>query len=216
MAVTGTRTNTQLITGALRKAGLISVNETASTEDAAEGLELLNFMLKAWQNKGMNLWTKASGTLTLTTATSYDLSPVRPLRILRARVKRSGVEIPMQVLTRDEYDELPVKTTTGIPTQFYYDRQREAAKFYVWPVLGSVGGETVEYTYEREIEDAELGDVADVPGEWWQAVVNNLALELCASYNVPPSPLLVALAALSLDDALGFDREESVFFGDDD
>lgn len=216
MAVTGTRTNTQLITAAGRKAGLISVNESLSTEDAAEGLELLNSMLKAWQNKGYNLWTKTAGTLTLTTSAVYDLDPVRPLRILSARLKRGGVELPMVSMTRDEYDILPVKTTPGLPTQFYYDRQKEAAKFYVWPVLAAANGETVEYTYDREIEDAVAGDVADVPGEWWKAVVDNLALEMCASYNVPPSQLLVAQATMALDDALGFDREESVFFGVED
>jgi hypothetical protein len=70
--------------------------------------------------------------------------------------------------------------------------------------------------YEREIEDAVAGDVADVPGEWWAAVRDSLALELCASYQVQPSPVLVAKAQEYLDDALGFDREESVFFGVED
>lgn len=215
MAVTGTKTYAQLGTEALKYAGLLDVSETASTEDAAQALSLFNMMLKGWQNKGYNLWTKTEGTLTLTTAASYTLSPVRPLRILSARLKTGGRETPMWEMTRQEYFDLPLKTSTGRPTSFYYDRQREAAKLYIWPVLAAADDETVEYTYERELEDAASGDVADVPGEWWEAVATNLALRLCASYNVEPSPVLVALAADSLDAALGFDREESVFFAGD-
>jgi hypothetical protein len=176
-------------------------------------------MLKAWQNKRYNLWTTASQTLNLTTAASYDLDPVRPIRIYSARLNNGSTETPMVELTRQEYDDLPVKTTTGTPTQFYYDKQREAAKFYVWPVLSSAAGQTVEITYEREIEDqTNLNASPDVPGEWWEAVVYNLAERMLDDFEIEgaiTTQRVMKRAKESLDDALGSDVEESVFFAGD-
>ena len=217
MAVTGTKTVNKIVTYALRKAGVAAWNETPASDDASAAMDELNLMLKGWQNKGYNLWTKTGGSLALTTAASYTLSPVRPLRILSARLKRSGTETPMYEMTRQEYDELPNKTSTGLPTQFYYDRQREAAKLYVWPVLSTAAGETVEYTYERELEDiAALSDTIDVPGEWWDAVVYNLAARIAETVGLPRPPTLIMRAAELLREAGAFDREESVYFVGDE
>ena len=214
MAVTETKTVRDMVTHALRKAQITAYDETPTAEDADAALEDLNLMLKGWQLEPGLLWLVSSQSLALTTAASYDLSPVRPLRILSARLKRNGIEIPMVRLTRDEYDELPRKDTTGLPTQFYYDRQREAAKFYVWPVLATAAGETVQITYEREFEDVtDLDDTLDVPGEWWEATLYNLAARLAESYMMTGAyQMLTPRAVQTLDMALAQEREGSVFF----
>lgn len=218
MATTGTQTVRDIVTMALRKASVVGWGEDAAADDADAARQELNLMLKAWQNMGYNLWTKTSGTLTLTTAASYELTPERPLAILSARLKRNGLEIPMTRMTRDEYDGLPEKDATGTPTQFYYDRQREDARLYVWPLLSAANGETVEYTYDREIEDVtSLSQTLDMPGEWWEAVVYNLAARIAESLpTIQQSPLLVQRAEGALRAAAGFDREGSVFFGAED
>jgi hypothetical protein len=215
MAVTGTKTVRDIVTLALRKASILGIGETASAEDADAAREELELMLKGWQNMGYNLWTKTAGTLTLTTAASYTLSPVRPLAILSARLKRGSTEMPMSEMTRQEYDELPTKTTTGTPTMFYYDRQREAAVFYVWPVLAAANGETVQFTYEREMEDiSDIGDVIDIPGEWWDAVVYNLAARMLETVTLANKPQTIFMRAEKLlRDAGAFDREGSIFMG---
>jgi hypothetical protein len=214
MSTTSTLTVRDIITQALRKSGLLGFGDEADDDDADAAKDELNVMLKSWQNKGYNLWTKTSGTLTLTTSAAHQMTPERPLKILSARFKRNGLEIPMTRMMRDEYDTLPDKTTTGTPTQFYYDRQREDARLYVWPLLSSASGETIEYTYEREIEDvSSLNDVIDVPGEWWDAVIYNLAARLQESAPRQSQSQLVPMRAQALlQEAGAFDREESVFF----
>lgn len=213
MAVTGTFTVLQIVTAAFRKINVIAVDETATADELANGIEALNWMLKAWQKKEWLTWTYTSGSLTLTTAASYTLSPVRPVRIVSARYKSTGgTETPMNRLTRVEYDELPLKTSTGIPTNFYYDRQKEAAKLYVWPVLSSATTESIEYTYERELEDIAAGsDVLDVPVDWHEAVIYNLASRLAEEYQ-RDIPRVHVRASDALDDVLAEDHEESVFF----
>jgi len=215
MAVIGTKTVREIVTAALRKAGWLGIADTADAENADYAMSEMNYMLKGWQTMGYNLWTKTSGSLTLTTATSYTLSPVRPLKILSARYKNTdGTETGMLELMRDEYDNLPDKTTTGTPTQFYYDKQREAAVLYVWPALSSATTESIEYTYERELEDiAAMGDTVDVPGEWWDAVIYGLAVRLSESTpTIPVAPSLQQTAMQLLHRAQAGDQEVSVYF----
>lgn len=218
MATTSTHTTRDIATAALRKSGITSIGDAAGAEDMALALGALNRMLKAWQNSGPNLWAYKTMSLALTTAASYTLSPIRPLSVISARLKRGGIETPMGQMTRTGYDELPLKTSTGLPTSFYYDRQREAAKFYVWPVLATAAGQTVEITYVREMEDVAEGDQVDVPGEYWDCVVYGLAARLVDDYSITGevASRIIGRAEAELRDARAFDREGSVFFSTDE
>lgn len=219
MAVTLTKTNRDIVTEALRKASVLGWGENATPADAAAALSELNLMLKAWQNMGYNLWTTTYGNLTLTTAESYTLDPERPLQIISARFRESpnSSELIMQEMTREEYDDLPLKSATGTPTTFYYDRQRENAKLYIWPILASASGQTINYTYSREIEDAvDLDDEIDVPAEWWEAVIYNLAVRILETVPITNKPQTIFLRAeQTLRDAGAFDREGSLWFTGD-
>lgn len=218
MAVTATYTYREICENALRKIGVIAKDEAAEADDIDTAVFALNIMLKAWQNYEVDLFLVASQSVTLTTAASYTLSPVRPLSISQVNYK-SGTETPMTRMTREEYDSLPDKTTTGTPTTFYYDRQRESAKLYIWPVMASVTTETLEVTYIREVEDASLETAIDIPGEWYLAAVYGLADLLVDDYNIkePRATRIERKAARYLSDALAFDNEGSVtFYGYDE
>lgn len=205
MAVTGTQTVLDIVTDAMIDLEVGAIGQEAESILSAHAVRTLNRVMKAWQlDDAAPSFLKASQTLTLTTAASYTLAPARPVRILSARLKRSGVETPMIRLTRDEYDNLPIKTTTGIPTQFYYNRQKEAALFYVWPVLATAAGETVEITYEREFDDVAIGDNIDLPGEWWDVAVLQLASRLVHAHGSEAAKQSVPMRAeIMLNKALG-------------
>lgn len=220
MATTATRTVLDIITSAARKAQVTGLRDTPEAEVAEEALTELDSMLKGWQNEGYHLWSYTNGSFALDgdPTAAYSIVPVRPLRILSMRYKASSTatEIPMQELTREEYDMLPNKSSTGTPTTFYYDRQREAAKLYVWPKLAAASGTaTLEYSYERELEDiTATTETLDMPGEWWDAVVYNLAARLMETAPMAQqSPLVPQRAQMLLDKALANDTEGSVFFG---
>lgn len=213
MAVTATFLVSTIVTAALRKIRVVAKDEAAPAADMTDGVFALNLMLKSWQRKEYLDWTITSGTKTLTTAASYTLSPVRPIRILNARyTDTAGTQTPMQELTREEYDALPVKTSQGIPTCFYYDRQKEAALLYVWPVLASATTESISYTYERELEDiADAGDTIDMPVEWLECVIYNLGSRLASDYN-RTDPKVDGMAGMLLDELLAENNPPSVFF----
>ena len=207
------RTARDIVTRGLRKAGLLGFGEVPSPEDAEVALQELDDMLKGWQAEPYTLWTQATGSIALTTGAEHTLDPIRPLRLLSVRLRRNGVDIPMIRLTRDEYDRLPLKDAYGSPTLWFFDRQREAARLYVWPLTRAVAGETLVYTYERELPDlTSLNSEIDVPGEWWDAVVYNLAARLLETVPVQANPNLAGRAQYLLDKALANEQEGSVFF----
>lgn len=213
MAVTAAWTNRAICEDALRKIGVLAIGTTPTADEIEVARRALMRMLKAWQARGDMLWAAARQTVTLTTAGSYTLSPIRPLDILTVTLRKAGLDIPLRRMTREEWDRMGRKATVGRPTSFYYDRQREAATLHLWPQLSVADGETLEISYTRELEDVVLTDAADVPGEWADAVVYGLAARLADDFMVN-APGVVARAEDELDKALAFDREGSVYFVD--
>jgi len=211
MATNGTITNRILVTDALRKIGVVAYDEPMTADQGDGGLRAFNRMLKGWQNKGLNLWGVTPLSITVTTAAVYTLA-ARPLEILNCRFRRSGSEMPMRQMTRDEYDMMPNKSATGHPTQFYFNRQRETASITIWPLIGVPAGQTLEITYQREFEDAtNLNAEPDIPGEFWEAAVYGLAARLADDYTIS-APNVVARAEKEYREAMAFDREGSITF----
>lgn len=219
MASTATYTCREICTDALRKAGIVAHDDPATADEIDTAKRSLNRMVKAWQTKGVNLWAYADMSVGVTTNANYTLDPVRPLSITNCNLKRNGSELPMSEMTRDEYKTLPNKASTGTPTQFYYDRQREAAVLYVWPVAATASG-TLEISYVREFEDVGLDDAIDVPSEVYDAAVYGLADRLVDDFpgQIDPNRAqkIMARAEALWRDVEGFDREGSVFFAPDE
>jgi len=214
MTVTATETVGDLVTDALLYIEAATLGQSPEAAEMALGIRTLNRMMKAWQMRGYSRFFNTSTSLALTTAASYTMTIVRPINIRSARLKINDIETPMFEMTQNEYDELPNKASTGLPTQFLYDRQREAALLYVWPLLASASGETIEMTIEREYEDVTSStEIIDIPVEGYEAVVFNLGSRLSHVFgNADRRQLIHMEAREKLDDFLAGDVEGSVFF----
>lgn len=166
-------------------------------------------MLKDWQ-KYRWLWLLTEGTqVPVADTASYTLDP-RPYEVVSARFQQSGREIPMTALEREEYFDLPIKTVQGIPTQYYYDRQRDEGTLYIWPVLASVSTETITYTYRRIVEDVtNLNQNLDVRQEYLDLIAYNLAARY-ADKAGKPADRVVARAESMLAEAMDDDRPATV------
>ena len=219
MAVTGTETVRDIITDALLSIGAATLGQAVAAEEMAVGIRHLERLMKKWQGQSYLRGLVASQSVTLVAdQANYTLNPIRPARILNCRYMANSIELPMIELSRQEYDELPQKASQGVPTQFYYDKQNEAAVYYIWPLMASVTTETIEITYEREFEDiASANDTIDIAAEWYDAVVLNLGASLL---NVFPSPTrtekVMFDAKEAFDSAVGNDAEDSTYFRGED
>lgn len=200
---------------ALKKLRVLAAVETATGDDADTAQRELNLMLKGWQ-KYENLWRLTEGSVTLLAATySYTLSPV-PHRVVSARYRdANGTDLPMEDMSREEYYDMPTKTTTGVPTQYYADYQRSAVTFLLWQSLASVSTETIKYTYQRKFEDIDsLDNDIDVDQQWLEVIGYNLASRLADDFGRKGEIVqrIIARAELLREEMLDDDREDYVQF----
>lgn len=205
----------QVITGALQRINMLAEHETPSPSQASRAMRELNMMLKGWQ-KHENLWRLTEGSVALAANTAaYVLSPV-PHRVISARYRSAGgIDLPMREMVRNEYYDLPLKSSTGIPTQYYIDYQRSAVTMYAWQLLTSVSTETVQYTFQRKFEDVDaLDNDIDVKSEHLEVVDFNLAARLADCYGRTGAHIdrIIARAQMLLNEALDDDREDFIQF----
>jgi hypothetical protein len=214
------QTSREVVQTALELCGAVQIGESASAEDAALALKHLNLLLKTW-GTDPKLFIVAEGTVTplvLATA-SYSVPLAR--RVVEARRRYSGIDTPLQPLSRQEYYDLPNKAQAGSANSFYFDPQRSTRTLYIWPVptAAEVSGATIRYTYHRVIEDSDsLNNDPDVPQEWLETLAYCLAARIALPLGVLTSnPAQAAkleeragqlLAQLTADSQ----EETSVFF----
>lgn len=208
----------QVITYALRKLNVLALTQALDADEAAAAMEELNLLLKSWQRKGPHLWKKIEGSITLTAATaSYDLAAtLNPLRILSIRYRdTSSNDLPMRLFTRQEYFDLPSKTSSGTPTQYYFDPQRGAPTLYVWPVKATVTTEAFKITYHKRTDDIDdLANDIDLQQEHLETIGYSLAARLLDSYGIEgevANRILMRSAELG-EEAMDFEREPVTCF----
>ena len=208
-------TAADVIEYALRKLRILDPNETAAAADTADAQQELNMLLKQWARHEF-LWVLTEASLALATTTaSYALSPV-PHRVVSARFDNQDTEIPMRLMTREEYFNLPLKTSAGISTNYYVDYQLATATMYTWPLLASRDDETIEYTYQRRIEDIDaLTNDIDIRQEHLQLCGYTLAMHLIPDYGragTQEAAFITSMAAALMESALDEDREPEIRF----
>ena len=173
-------------------------------------------------------WTTISAipsTVTLTTALpsaaasgknvfTYTTNIAKPLNIYNARRYNmtSELEIMMTELAYDDYMNLPNKNTDSgtEPLNYMYNRNLNTGDFYIWPQPQTVGA-LVKLTYAKPIQDFDNAtDTPDLPQEWYDAIVLNLAVKLAHVYGKASGDSYNALkldAMEALNDALSFDND---------
>src|SRR3990167_6026040 len=153
----------------------------------------------------------------------YTSNIVRPLRIVSARRYKidsvtAGTETPIIPISHLDYQALPNKMAAGTVNQVYYDAPLSTGDLYLWQKPDDVDT-LIRFTWHRPIEDfSAAGDNPDMPQEWIDALVFNLALVMAPEYCVNGQRLteIAALATSFLDEVSGFDREDtSIFFAPD-
>ena len=211
-----TLTARQVVTFAARKLGITAGSEAVSPEDSDQLLEELEMMLKGMQKSGPFIFPiQTDGTVSLVADTAaYALTVLKPLRLLEVRYSdANGREIPMTEMTRTEYWELPIKTSRGVPTNFWYSNNGIDYTVYFWPVLASVTTEVAKFNYHRKIEDVDnLANNLEVPVEWLDTIGYNLAKRGISTFGVKGdrAARIDAMADQLWQDALAYDREDLV------
>lgn len=221
-----TATANTVINGALRIVGALAQGETPTAAQTSEALEALNMMLKAYQADGMPLWAIKQYTVTLTNAAAtynigdgQTINTPKPLKVQQAFLHNTStnIDIPMRILTRQEYNMLGNKTSTGQPIQIYYEPLNTYGVLHVFPVPDTTvaADREIVIVYQRPFEDMDVvGNTFDFPNEWLDAIKYGLADRLSLEYGVPQNDRrdIMAKAAMLKQEALNFGVENGSFF----
>lgn len=147
---------------------------------------------------------------------AFPSKAVRPLRILSARVKTDSTnENPMALMGREDYFDISNKSSTGVPSQFFYNPTLTDGKFYIYPVA-SDATDYINLTAAMPFDDFDSADNnPDLPAEWTNALIWGLASEIAIEYGVDDSTYIKIQekAAYWLDKASQMNTEDaSVIF----
>jgi hypothetical protein len=151
--------------------------EVRTGYDAKTARRSLNLMFAEWANRGLNLWTVVQDTLTLTQGQAQETLGTDVVDILEMALRRNGVDIEMERISRGEYLDFPNKTDQGRPSQFYFDRKISPV-LNLWQTPENSTDQLVYY-YVRRIEDAaQLVNTTDIPFRFYPCMVAGLAYYL--------------------------------------
>jgi hypothetical protein len=226
-------TRNELIETALLNVSGIGIGETPSATQYTNTAYLLNLLVKSWAADGMPLWAIKQFNFSLTATTSYTIgtsqtvNTYRPVRLHSAFIRDNTdsdlpVDVPLQIYTRQEYDDISSKQSTGSPTVLYYDPQGGATAtgtIHIWPKpdANAIANKVIYIRYQRPYEDFDASsDEPDFPQEWFLPVLWYLSWMLAPSYGVPLQERTVWLreAERLKEFALAGGAEEgSIYFG---
>lgn len=163
----------EIIEEAYERCGL----ESRTGYDLKTARRSLNIMFAEWANRGLNLWTVEQATQALTSGTaSYSLT-TDYTDLLEVVVRRSSTDFAMTKMSRGDYLNIPTKTQTGRPTQYYFDR-RTTPSLTLWPTPEN-STDTIVYYYVRRIQDVDTQiNTTDAPFRFLPCVIAGLSYYL--------------------------------------
>ena len=170
----------------------------------------LNLMLAEWANRGLNQWTITQRTQALTSGTrTYALS-TDIIDILTAVVTRSSTDFSLTRVSRDDDLNIPTKSTTGRPTQFFLDRQITPS-LRLWPTPDN-STDVVVYNALTRIDDADTAvNTLDVPFRFYPCLAAGLAYYLSLKRAPERTQMLKVIYEEEFERAMGEDRDRASF-----
>lgn len=216
---TGLDTARDIITDALVEIGVVGIGQSPDANDLEVGRRRLNWLLKSWQNEGLNLWRDDEITIPWPAYTVEGDLDQQYTDILALSVARSSTN-NQQIMRweADDYARLPNQLQTGdFPTMYNLYRGVDALRLRLWPVPSQ--DITLYASGSRVIYDVEdLDDNLDLPQQYTRTAMLCLARALIPVFgkaNDPSAALTAQEAQTAWRKMLGDDRPASYFMGSD-
>ena len=184
--------------------------ETRTGYDLKTAKRSLNLLLADWANRGLNQWTIKQTTVTCVSGTADYTLDADTIDILSVVVRRDNTDYGIERLSRDEYLNIPDKTSTGRPSQFFLDRQ-------ITPVLKvwtTPENSTDQLIFDRlvRIDDADtFTNTMEVPFRFYPCLAAGLAYYLSIKKAPNRTQFLKAIYEEEFERAMTEDRDRASF-----
>lgn len=131
-----------VIKRSMRMLGVYSIGEDPSPEESQDSLTALNAFLGTMANSPQLIYAKTLDTINLAaTVASVTVGPsggtitTRPVEVLpESYIVLGGVSYPLGVWTLQQYNDIAVKATQGIPAGIWPQMDMPNITLTLWPV----------------------------------------------------------------------------------
>ena len=152
----------------------------------------LNLVFLDWANRGLNLWTIEQKTYALTQGDAEITLDTDTVNVLSAVIRDTSqgqqTDITIDRISREEYLNVPDKTTQARPSQYYVQRAN-TFKVFFYPAADQAY--TFVYYRIRRIQDAGgYTNTADVNFRFLPCLVSGLAYYLALKFAPDRVPAL--------------------------
>lgn len=200
-----------IVTLSLRNAGVLAKGQTADADMANTGFTMLNAMIGQWAVKRWLVYHLVDLTANMTGVTSYTVGPggdfdiaIRPSAVEAAFVSQNPglatqIDNPLQILqSREDYNRIAMKDLVSFPYYLYYDNAFPMGKVYPWPAPNATLY-TLTLTVKMPLQAfTSLSADLNLPNEYQEALIYNLAVRLRVFYQLDLDPAIIALAKAAL------------------
>jgi hypothetical protein len=204
---------TELAEEAWERAG----REMRSGYDLRTARRSLNLLTIEINNRGLNLWTLAEGTLNLVAGTATYSLPADTVDILEHVLRTDAGEetlqndVPLSRISVSTYSTIPNKLSQARPLQLVVNRLATPT-VTLWPVPDDATTYQIIYWRMRRIEDAGTGiNTQDIVYRFYPALVAGLAYYIAMKVPelAPRLDMLKMAYEEQFDLAAGEDREKA-------
>jgi len=182
----------ELFEEAYERAGV----EMQSGYDLRTARRSLNLLTLEWQNRGLNLFTVASGTISLVAGQATYDAPTDTIDIiehqLRTGTGTSQTDTALERISVSTYAAQTNKALTGRPNQIYIDRGL-TTRVTLWPVPDGTASYELFFYRLRGIDGlaSGVGGSVGIPSRFIPALVAGLAFEIASKKPEAASRALV-------------------------
>lgn len=209
-----------VINSSLRLLGVLASGEAASSTEASDALNAMNDMIDTWSTENLLIPNKVRESFplvanqqTYTMGSGANFNTTRPMKIENALLQISGssplLEIPMKVITKDEYAGIILKgTTSTYPLYLFSDNANPSTNISVWPVPTAINN-LILYSWKPLSDLSTLSTTISLPPGYQRALRYNLAVDLSAEYGrqVPEAVATIAIESKAAIKRMNFEAK---------
>ena len=215
MATSGTTAFDMDFTEIAEEAWERAGREMRSGYDLRTARRSMNLMTIEWQNRGINMWTIDSGTISISADTAQYNLPADTIDLLDQVIRTNAgnattqLDLTLSRIGVSTYASIPNKLSTGRPIQVWVERLA-TPRINLYPVPDT--SYTFVYWRMRRIEDAGNGvETSDMTFRFLPCLVAGLAYHI--AMKVPELTERVTMLKTAYEEqytlAAGEDREKT-------
>lgn len=194
-------TASEVISQAYKACGSLALGQNMTNEQAADGLFTLKNMISMWSIQKLFIPYTIDETLTLvasqatyTWGTGGNFTTTRPARIMSASIRIGETDYPIKIISKEEYQRITDKLTTGRPEKMVYEPTFSLASVILYPVPDSAYS-FLTSSWKPLTNVTDISTVITFPDEYNEPLISNLACLLAIGSGIPLDPDLKTRAA---------------------